>query len=110
MVEHILWDREATHRGGNVAWVKDNNGHDKEISHQLRFCKLCVLYWLLVRVGGCKLIADIGFKKQNVVIRDMYAVSLRFGGGKYDPLSFEEAFTKTMRTFSSREGFDGVTF
>jgi hypothetical protein len=62
-------------------------------------------------VGGCKLIAVIDFKNQNVIIRDMHAVLLRFGGGSSrDPLSFEEALSKTMQAFSSREGFDGVTF
>lgn len=69
------------------------------------------MYWLLVRVGGCKLIADIDFKNQNVIIQDMHAVSLRFGGGgSYDPLPFEEALSKTMQAISSREGLDRVTF
>lgn len=81
----------------------------KKFPHQLRFWKLCVL--VIGLSGRVRLIADIDFKDHNVVIRDMHAVSLRFGGGgRHDPLSFEEAFTKTMRTFSSREGFDGVTF
>ena len=80
----------------------------KKFPHQLRFWKLCVL--IIGLSGRVRLIADIDFINQNVVIRDMHAVSLRFGGGSCDPLSFEEAFTKTMRTFSSREGFDGVTF
>jgi len=62
-------------------------------------------------VGGCKLIADLDFKDQNEIIRDMHAVSLRFGGGSSrDPLPFEEALSKTMQAVSSREGFDGVTF
>lgn len=62
-------------------------------------------------MGGCKLIADIDFENQNVVIRDMHAVSLKFGGGSSrDPLPFEEALSKTMQAFSSREGLDRVTF
>lgn len=61
--------------------------------------------------GRVRLLADIDFENRNVTIRDIRAVPSRFGGGgRYDPLSFEEAFTKTMQTFSSREGFDGVTF
>lgn len=62
-------------------------------------------------MGGCKLLADIDFENQNEIIRDMHAVSLKFGGGSsHNPLPFEEALSKTMQAFSSREGFDGVTF
>lgn len=61
--------------------------------------------------GRVQLVADIDFKNQNEIIRDMHAVSLRFGGrSSRDPLPFEEALSKTMQAFSSREGFDGVTF
>lgn len=100
--------RSRSYKDGNVARVKDG-GHDKEIPHQLKFWKLCIP--VIGSSGKVQFIADVDFRKQSMTIRDIHTVSPKFGGGgTHDPLPFEEAFTKTMQTFSSKEGFDGVTF
>jgi hypothetical protein len=90
--------------------VKDD-GHDKKISTLAQILEIVRTVLVIGSSGRVRLFADIDFKNQNVVIRDMHAVSLKFGGGSSrDPLPFEEALSKTMQAFSSREGFDGVTF